>query len=90
MLAADEVFQVTVNNVNPTATFNVPPGPFAEGQTFGISLSGALDVPADLPTLTYAFDCGTGTGYGPASSTPNATCPALDDPGQSVMGKVID
>jgi hypothetical protein len=86
----DETFTVTVNNVAPTATFNVPAGPFNEGQTFSISLSNPVDVAADIGTLKYAFDCGTGSGYSAPSATATATCPALDNPGQGVKGKVID
>jgi hypothetical protein len=89
-LSDDEVFAVTVNNVNPTATFNVPAGPFNEGQTFQLSLTNPIDVAADIPTLKYAFDCGAGAGYGAPSATSTATCPAADDPSQTVKGKVID
>lgn len=86
----EKSFTVTVTNVNPTALFVAPEGPFNEGTTFSISLSGASDVPTDQPTLKFSFDCGDGLGYRAPSATPNVTCPAIDNASQTVRGKVID
>ena len=79
---------VTVTNVAPTATFNAPSSA-NEGTTFNVSLTNPQDVPADLPTLTYAFDCGSG--YGSFLSATSATCSAGSTPGaKTVKGKVKD
>ena len=61
---------VTVTNVAPTATFNAPVS-VDEGSAISLSLTDAQDVAADLPGLTYAFDCGSG--YGSANSASTAS-----------------
>ncbi len=82
---------VTVSNVNPAATFSAPAGPITEGATFTLNLTSATDASSvDQGSLTYAFDCGDGAGYGAASSTASVTCTAKDDPSSAVKGKVID
>lgn len=80
---------ITVNNVAPTATFNAPTSPVNQGSNFTLSLTG-ISEPSSADSLTYAFDCGDGSGYGPASSTPSKTCNAADKPTLPVKGKVID
>ncbi len=80
---------VTVNNVAPTATF-VASSPVDEGTSFSLALNGATDVsPVDALTLTFAFDCGSGS-YGAAGSSSTATCPTTDNGTRDVRGKVID
>lgn len=80
---------ITVNNVSPTATFNTPTS-VNQGNNFTVSL-GSVSDPSSNDTLTYAFDCGDGSGYGPPSSTPSkGDCPALDKPTLTVKGKVMD
>jgi predicted extracellular nuclease len=78
---------VTVNNVAPTATFAAQ-SPVNEGSSFALSLNSPVDVPADLGTLQYAFDCGAG--YGAFGSSNTATCTAVDNPGVTVKGQVQD
>jgi hypothetical protein len=80
---------VIVNNVPPTATF-VAPTPVNEGGTFTLALNNPVD-PSSADTtvgFTYAFDCGAG--YGAASNTNTATCPAPDNPNRTVKGKIAD
>ena len=79
---------VSVTNVPPTATFNAPASVFA-GFSFTLSLTNASDAaPADVPGLTYAFDCGAG--YGAFSSSSTATCPTSSTGTRNVGGKVRD
>ena len=79
---------ITVNNVAPTATFNAPASA-NQGDNFTVSL-GSISDPSSADSLTYAFDCGDGTGYGSTSSTPSQTCSALDKPTMTVRGRVMD
>jgi hypothetical protein len=81
---------VHVNNVPPTATFVVPTQSGNEGSTFTIQLTNAFD-PSNADTVagfTYAFDCGGG--YAAAGSTSSTACPAVDNPGVTVRGKIAD
>lgn len=77
---------VTINNVAPTATFGSPD--VDEGSDIILSLTAPADVAADLPTLQYAFDCGSG--YGLFSSTNTASCPTTDNGTRTVKGKIKD
>ena len=79
---------LTVSNVAPAATFNAPSS-IDEGTAIGLSLSNVVD-PGTADTHTFAFDCGTGSGYGSASTTPNASCPTNDNGIRIVKGKVLD
>jgi predicted extracellular nuclease len=78
---------VTINNIAPTATFSAP-APVDEGSDFSLSLTNPADVPADLTSLQYAFDCGSGYGAFNASNT--ASCPTFDNGMQNVGGKIMD
>jgi predicted extracellular nuclease len=78
---------VTVNNVAPTATFNAPAS-VNEGSNILLSLTNPVDVPADLGSLQYAFNCGSG--YGTFGSSNSASCPTNDNGTRSVGGKVMD
>ncbi|MDF1504436.1 putative Ig domain-containing protein [Roseisolibacter sp. H3M3-2] len=80
---------VTVTNVAPTATFNAPAA-VNEGAAIVLSLTSPQDVPADLPGLTYSFDCGNGIGYAAAGGASTASCPTTDNGSRTVKGKVID
>ena len=89
VLTVDEA-TVTVTNVAPTATFNAPASVFA-GFPFTLSLTNATDAaPADRPGLTYAFDCGDGSGYGAFGASNTASCPTTFIGTRSVGGKVSD
>lgn len=78
---------VTVANVAPTATFNAPASA-NPGDTIPLSLSAPVDVAVDLPTLQYAFDCGSG--LGPFSGSSAANCTAPNSNPLVVRGQVRD
>ncbi len=87
-LTAVDSATVTVTNVAPTATFNAPATALA-GVPFTLSLANAADAaPADVPGLTYAFDCGNG--YGAFTTAHSASCTSLAVGTLSVGGKVRD
>jgi hypothetical protein len=85
---SEYIKSVGVNNVAPTATFSAPAS-VNQGSNFTISLGSIAD-PSSADTLTYAFDCGDGSGYGTPISTPSTTCNAADKPTLTVKGKVMD
>ena len=78
---------VDVINVAPTAAFSAPAS-VNEGGDIAISLTNPADVPADLGSLQYAFDCGSG--YGPFDVSNTAACPTADNGTVLVGGKVKD
>jgi hypothetical protein len=79
---------LTLSNSNPTATKNFASG-VDEGAAFSLELTGGSD-PGTNDTLTYAFDCGDGSGYGSAGPAASTSCPTTDDGVRSVKAKVID
>src|SRR5207253_4271313 len=82
---------VTVNNVAPMATFGNN-GPVNEGQSFTLSLTAPSD-PSSADTTAgfqYAFDCGSGSGYGAYGPSNTATCPTNDNGVRTVKGKIKD
>lgn len=82
-------FPLTVNNVAPTATFNAPFTSFA-GKSFVVSLTNPSDPSsADRGSLTYAFDCGSGS-FGAPSPSSTASCPAGAGPSKTVRGRITD
>ena len=85
--AVDEA-TVTVTNVAPTVTFTAPATVFA-GFPFTLSLTGATD-PAPADVLTYAFDCGDGSGYGAFGAATSRSCPTTFVGTRSVGGKIRD
>ena len=83
--------QVTINNVDPTATFNYPSAAVDEGNNFNLSLSDPNDASSvdQAAGFTYAFDCGNG--YGTFGNSDTASCPAADGPDTlSVKAKIKD
>jgi predicted extracellular nuclease len=78
---------VTIINIPPTATFNTPAS-VDEGSDILLSLTNPVDVPADLGSLQYAFDCGSG--YEAFSASNTASCPTVDNGTRNVGGKVMD
>ena len=79
---------VQITNANPVATLVPPAGELFEGSAFTLSLTGAIDVAADLGKLRYAFDCGNGfAAAGPAASV---TCTPNDNGSLTVRGRVED
>jgi hypothetical protein len=79
---------VTVTNVAPTATFHAPASAFG-GFDIALSLTDPHDVAADVPGLTYAFDCGSGS-FGAFSSTSTASCPTTNVGPVTVRGVIRD
>lgn len=77
-----------IANIAPTATF-APASPVGEG-TMNLSLTGVSDAPGDLTTLQYAFDCGSGTGFGSYGSSNSITCPVADNGTRNVRAIVTD
>jgi thrombospondin type 3 repeat protein len=83
-------FDVTVNNVAPTGTFNSPASDVNEGSSFDLSIASVTD-PSAADTaagFTYAFDCGSG--YGAFASASSKSCSTTDDATLAVGGKVKD
>src|SRR5262245_34850268 len=77
---------VTINNVAPTATFGAPTH-VDEGSNIALSLTGPSD-PSSVDTaagFTYAFDCGTGGGFGAYGASSTTNC-ATDDNGVRAVG----
>src|SRR5205085_1986714 len=84
-------FGLTVNNVAPTATFNAPAS-VSEGSNINLSLTSPSD-PSTVDTgtgFTYAFDCGTGSGYGAFSGPSTASCPTNDNGSRTGKGEIKD
>jgi len=77
-------------HVAPTAKLTAPFRVVAL-DTFTVAL-GSAQVPGypAATTFTYQFDCGDGSGYRAASSTPNARCATRVAGTRAVRGKVID
>src|SRR4029079_2167496 len=84
-------FGLTVNNVAPTATFNAPAS-VNEGSNISLSLTKPSDPSRADPAagFQYAFDCGTGSGYGAFSATSTASCPTTDNGSRTVKGEIKD
>jgi hypothetical protein len=89
--SSSSAFTVTVANVAPTATFNAP-ATVNEGSAIALSLTSPADPSgADTSTgFTYAFDCGTGSGYGSFGSASTASCPTNDNGSRTVKGEIKD
>jgi hypothetical protein len=84
-------FSLTVNNVAPTAALSAPAS-VNEGSSINLSLTGVTD-PSSVDTAAgfqYAFDCGTGSGYGAFNGSNSASCPTDDNGTRTVKGKVKD
>ena len=89
--AGDVATVVTVNDVAPTATLLAPAGG-EEGAALALSLTAPSD-PSSVDVAAgfqYAFDCGDGAGYGPASNAPGASCVPADNGTYAVRGKILD
>ncbi|HEX3255750.1 MAG TPA: Ig-like domain-containing protein [Gaiellaceae bacterium] len=82
---------VTVRNVDPAATFNAPAS-VNEGSSIGLSLTGPSDPSSADATagFQYAFDCGTGSGFGADGSSSTASCPTTDNGSRTVRGRIKD
>ncbi|MFN8537282.1 MAG: fibronectin type III domain-containing protein [Thermomicrobiales bacterium] len=82
---------VTITNVAPTATFGAPAS-VTVGDAIHLALTGASDPSLGdvVAGFTYAFDCGTGGGYGAASAASTVNCTTNATGTRTVKGKIID
>jgi uncharacterized protein len=82
---------VTVDNVDPTATFESPNSAFA-GFSFELELTSPRDPSASdtAAGLMYAFDCGDGSGYNAFSTSPSRTCPTAGTGTRTVKATIRD
>ena len=89
--SSDMTTTITVVNVTPTAKFAAP-ATVPEGLPISLALSAPLDPSASdtAAGFTYAFDCGAGSGLGPFSTTPTASCPTTDNGVRLVHAAVRD
>ncbi len=87
---ASASFTLTVNNLNPAATFNAPQTSYFDKQ-FIISMSNPSDPSgADRGAgFTYAFSCG-GDFYTSFTGTAHQRCRAGSQPSQTVKAKIRD
>lgn len=83
-------FAAAGTTVLPTATFNAPSS-IAVHASIPLSLT-QPQVPGypSANTFTYAFDCGTTSGYSTPSSSNTFSCPTTVTGTRRVKGKVID
>lgn len=77
-----------IANVAPTATLVAPP-PIGEGSAFTLTLTNPNDALGDLPSLTFAFDCGDGRGYS-TFGVNSRDCPTMDNGSRTVRAQVKD
>jgi CSLREA domain-containing protein len=83
--------QVTVANADPTASFAATPPSVTQGQTLTLTLANAQDAAADLAAgLQFAFDCGTGNGFGPLTASASTSCSTAAAGARTVRGMVRD
>jgi hypothetical protein len=68
---------ISARNVAPTAMLETS-GTVDEGEPFTLQLDRIVDVPADIAELTYAFDCGDGSGFGAFGNVPGVACATSD------------
>lgn len=82
---------VTVANVAPTATFSAPATARVRA-SYTLSLTSPQD-PSPVDTaagFTYAFDCGTGAGFGVFGMSSTASCTSVTTGAKSVKGRIRD
>jgi len=82
-------FSLTVNNVNPTATFTAQPTSTIPNTPVMLTFSNPVDVAADLPGLLYSFDCGNGVSSPPGTTT-QFSCTYASEGSFTALGIVID
>jgi PKD repeat protein len=83
---------VSIANVAPSATLQVPGVDVMAGQPFAVALSGATDPSTvDLAAgLTYAFDCENDGTFTAPSATPDALC-SIAAPGSAIISaRILD
>lgn len=85
-------FSLAVLDVAPAATLNAPASAVTEGSSFSISLTNPQDPSSvDMAAgFTYAFDCGSGSGFGSFGSSNSASCPTNDNGTLTVRGRIRD
>ncbi|HEV3479688.1 MAG TPA: hypothetical protein VG144_09585, partial [Gaiellaceae bacterium] len=89
--STNTTFQLNVNNVAPTATFNAPAA-VDEGSTIALSLTSPSDPsPADTAAgFEYRFSCDDGTTWSAWSSTSTGSCSTNDNGTKNVKGEIRD
>ena len=89
--AVSDSVTVTVGNTVPEANLDSPASA-SEGDSFALTLNDASDQSTvdAAEGFTYAFDCGSGSGYGAFGSASAANCPTTDDGMRTVKGKLQD
>jgi PKD repeat protein len=81
---------VTVENVAPTGTFSVSPAAPTERGSYVLTIDGVTDVPADLPSVQAALDCGDGRGFQSVGVGHSLTCAAPNDGQRTVRAQLRD
>ena len=79
---------VTVENVDPSATFNAP-NDVNEGSSINISLTGVVD-PGTADTHQFRFSCDGGTTFTAYGAASTHSCATTDDGTKTVQGQVRD
>src|SRR5262249_22459909 len=74
-------------HIGPQATLSAP-ATVNEGSPIVVSLINPVDAAANVSSLQYAFD--TGSGYGPASASNSITIPTTDQGTVNVRAKIIN
>jgi hypothetical protein len=90
-LTATNQATVEILNVAPTAMLNAPAA-VDEGSDIQLSLTNPAD-PSGADTAAgfmYAFDCGSGLGYGAFSPGNSGACPTADNGTRLVKGRIRD
>lgn len=83
-------FNLTVNNVAPSASGISSVNTVNEGTGFVVSLNNPTDPSSvDMGSLQYRFDCGSGT-YSIFASTNGRNCSTTDNSNLTVKGQVKD
>jgi hypothetical protein len=89
--SSSTTFQLNVNNVAPSATFNAPAS-VDEGSSIALSLSSPSD-PSSVDTASgfeYRFSCDDGATWTVWSSTNTASCATDDNGTRNVKGEIRD
>lgn len=86
---------VTITNVAPQATFSTSfatAAPVVEGTPITVSLGSPTDPSSADRTqgFTYAFDCGTSSGYGAFGPAVSTTCATTDNGPRTIRATIQD
>jgi hypothetical protein len=89
------VIRAELSPVAPSGTFLAAPDLDAAVLTSTVIEGSAIKLALVNPspaggTFTYAFDCGSGSGFGPFGSNNRAACPTVDNGLRTVRGEIRD